>query len=110
MVTLTSEILSYEDCFETKLQTKFDKYDNHFKQPEEELMDLIEKQHQESENIYEELVTLNSKTPCLSEATEVINEISINIPSQFLITNITTSFDNNFDHLSMNNSSEAANF
>ena len=41
MVTLTSEILSYEDYFETKLQAKFDKFDQNFKQPEEELMDFI---------------------------------------------------------------------
>ena len=27
MVTLTSETLSYEDCFEPKIQAKFDKYD-----------------------------------------------------------------------------------
>ena len=36
-------------------------------------MDFIEQKHQESEHIEEELVTLNSKTPCISEATEVIN-------------------------------------
>ena len=27
MVTLTSEISSFEDCFDNKLQAKFDKYD-----------------------------------------------------------------------------------
>ena len=46
MVTINSETLSYEDCFETKLQAKFDKYDQNFKQPEEEMMYFIEKQHQ----------------------------------------------------------------
>ena len=42
MVTISSETLSYEDCFETKLQAKFDKSDQTFEQPEEELMDFIE--------------------------------------------------------------------
>ena len=73
-------------------------------------MYFIEKYHQESEQIEEELVTLNSKTLCLSEDTEVINEMSVNIPSQFLITKITTSFDKNFHQLSMNNSFEAEKF
>ena len=45
-VTITFESLSSEDCFETKLQAKFDKYDQNFKQPEEEMMYFIEKQHQ----------------------------------------------------------------
>ena len=36
-------------------------------------MDFMELNHQESEQIEEELVTLKSKTPCLSEATEIIN-------------------------------------
>ena len=45
---------------------------------------------------------INSKTPCLSESTKVINEISVNLPSQFLISKITTSFDEKFDPLSMN--------
>ena len=75
MVTITSETLSYEDCFDTKLQARFDKSDQKFKQPEEGFMDFIEQQHQEPEQIEEELVTLNSKTPCLSESTEVISEI-----------------------------------
>ena len=48
MVTINSETLSYEDCFETKLQAKFDKCDQNFKQPEEEMMYFIEQQHQES--------------------------------------------------------------
>ena len=34
MVTLTSETLSYEYCFGTKLQDKFNKYYQIFKQPE----------------------------------------------------------------------------
>ena len=45
--TLTSETSSSEDYFETKLQTKFDKYDYFFEQPEEELMYFIKQQHQE---------------------------------------------------------------
>ena len=102
MVTITSEALSSEELFETKLEAKFDKYDKSFEQPEEELIDFIEQQHRESEQIEEELVTINSKIPCLSEATEVINEISVNLPSQFLITKITTSFDKNFDQIIMN--------
>ena len=51
MVNITSEILSIEDCFETKLHTKFDTYYQLFEQPEEELMNFIEQQHQESEQI-----------------------------------------------------------
>ena len=35
MVTLTSETLSYEDCFETKIQAKFDKSGRNFEHPEE---------------------------------------------------------------------------
>ena len=35
MFTLTSETLSTEDWFETKLQAKFDKPDQIFEQPEE---------------------------------------------------------------------------
>ena len=58
--------------------------------------------NQELKHIQEELVTLNSKTLCLSEATEVINGILFNLQSQFIISNITTSFDKNFDQLSMN--------
>ena len=74
MSTPTSEILSYEKWFETKIQAKFDKSDQNFKRPEEELMDFIEQQHQQSEQIEEELFNINSKTPCLSEATEAIND------------------------------------
>ena len=70
-------------------------------------MDFTEQEHQSSEQIEEELVTLSSETPWLSEVTEVINEISVKLPSKLLITKITTSFDNNFDLLSMNNISEA---
>ena len=73
-------------------------------------MNIIEQQHQESYHIEEELVTLNSKTPYLSEDTEAIDEISVKLPSQFLITKITTSFDKNFDQLSMNSSFEAVKF
>ena len=61
-------------------------------------------------SIKEELVTINSETPCLSEATEVINEISVKIPLQLLISKIPASFDENFDHLIMNNIIEAENF
>ena len=46
MVTPTSETLSSEDCFETKLQAKFDRSYQIFEQAEEELMDFIEQQHQ----------------------------------------------------------------
>ena len=59
MVTLTSETLFSEDCFENKLQGNFDKYDKKIEQPEEELVDFIEKQRQESEHIEEKLVNLN---------------------------------------------------
>ena len=38
-------------------------------------MDFIEQNQHESEKIEEEVVTLNSRTPCLPEATEVISEI-----------------------------------
>ena len=41
MVTITSDTLSSEYCFETKLKAKFDKSDKIFEQPEEELMDFI---------------------------------------------------------------------
>ena len=62
MVTLTYETLSSEDCFETKLQANFNKSDQIFEQPEEEFMDFMELNHQESEQIEEELVTINPKT------------------------------------------------
>ena len=73
-----------------KLQEIFDKSDQIFKETEEELIYFIEKQYQESKQIEEELVTLNSNALCLSEATEVINEISVKILSQFLISKIAT--------------------
>ena len=41
VLSLTSEYLSSEDCFGTKLQAKFDKYDQIIEQPEEKLMDFI---------------------------------------------------------------------
>ena len=43
-------------------------------------MYVIEQQHQESKDIEEELFTLNSKTPWLSEATKVLNKISVKLP------------------------------
>ena len=46
MITLTSETLYSKDYLETKLQAKFDKYDQIFEQPEEELMYFIEQQHE----------------------------------------------------------------
>ena len=71
---------------------------------------VLQKKHQESEQIKEELVTISSKKPCLSEATEVINKIPVKLPSQLLINKIPTSFDKNFDPLSMNNRFEDAKF
>ena len=41
MATLISGTLSSEDCFETKLQAKFDKSDQIFEQIEEKLMDFV---------------------------------------------------------------------
>ena len=38
IITFTYETLSSEDWFEIKLQSKFDKSDKKFEQPEEELM------------------------------------------------------------------------
>ena len=46
MITLTSETSSSEHRFETKLQAKFNRSNQIFKQ-EEELMDLNVKQNQE---------------------------------------------------------------
>ena len=51
MVTFTSETFSSEDCFETKLQAKFDKSDQIFEQPEEELVDFMEQQNPDSEQL-----------------------------------------------------------
>ena len=45
VLTLTSETSSPEDCFETKLQDKFDTSDQNFEPPEEELMDFMEQKH-----------------------------------------------------------------
>ena len=56
------------------------------------------------------MVTIKSETPCLSEATEVINEISVNLLSQHLIHGITTSFDDDFDPLIMNSRTEVEKF
>ena len=41
VLILTSKISSSEDCFDTKLQAKFDKFDQIFKQPEGKMMDFI---------------------------------------------------------------------
>ena len=71
------------------------------------MMDFIEQKQQEYTHIEEELVTINSKTPCLSESTGVINEISVNLLSQFLISKNTTSYEILFNQLSMINSVEA---
>ena len=51
MLTLNSETYSSEDTFETKLQAKYNKSDKIFEQSEEELMDFIEQNHQESKQI-----------------------------------------------------------
>ena len=51
MVTITPDTISSEDCFETKLQSKFGRSDQIFEQPEEKLMDSMEQQNQESEQI-----------------------------------------------------------
>ena len=48
MPTLNYEPSSSENCFETKIQAKFDKSDQIFEQPEEELIDFMEQQHWES--------------------------------------------------------------
>ena len=50
MINLTSKTSSSENFFETKLQPKFDESDQNFEQ-REELMDLMEQQHQESKQI-----------------------------------------------------------
>ena len=51
MLTPTSETSSSEDFFDTKIQSKFDKIDQIFKQPEEDFMDFMEWQYQESKHI-----------------------------------------------------------
>ena len=45
VLTLTSETSSSEYCFETKLQAKFDKSDQIFKQTEEALIYFMKQQH-----------------------------------------------------------------
>ena len=64
-------------------------------------MYFIEQEHQKCKQIEEELFTLNSKTPCLSEYTEVIIKISVKLPSKKFIHKITTSFDKILKQLSM---------
>ena len=59
------------------------------------------------------MVPINSETLCLSEATEVINEISVNLPLQLLaqenyIFKISSSFDENFEQISTNRIIEVA--
>ena len=115
VITLTYETSSSEYLFETKLQAKFDKSDQMFEQIEEELIDFIVKLHQESKCIEKYLVPIKSETLCPSEATGVLNEISLNFPSQFLvqerhISKTSVSFDENFKHISMNIRIEATNF
>ena len=51
MLTLNSETSYNEDCLETKIKSKFDQSGQKFEQPEEELMDFIEQQDQESKQI-----------------------------------------------------------
>ena len=46
VLTITSEHPPSEDCLETNIQSKFDKSDQNFEQPEEELMNFIEQQNQ----------------------------------------------------------------
>ena len=45
MFNITSETLYSEDCSGAKIQAKFDKTDQIFEQPEEELMDFIKQRH-----------------------------------------------------------------
>ena len=66
-------------------------------------------------HIEKELVPINSETLCLSEATEVINKISVKFPSQLLvqekhISKILASFNKNFEQLSINSRNEVSNF
>ena len=51
MLTLTSVTSSSEDCFDATIQAKFDKSDQIFIQIEEELMYIIEQQHQQLKQI-----------------------------------------------------------
>ena len=73
-------------------------------------MEVIEQQHQYSKEIKKELVTINLKTPGPSYDTEVINKIPVKLPSQFLISKITTYFEKNVDPLSMNSRIEVSKF
>ena len=56
------------------------------------------------------MVPLNSETLCPSEATVFINEKSVRIPSQFLISKIPASFDENFEQLNTNSRIEVTKF
>ena len=56
------------------------------------------------------MVPLNSETLWISEANDVINEISVKLPSLFLISKVSSFLDKNFVQLSMNNIIEAENF
>ena len=85
MVTLTSETSSSETHFETKTQAIFDKPDQSFEQQQQASMEFQEKQHQESKNMYKEMVALNSETLCLSEADEVQHETPDTFSSQFIV-------------------------
>ena len=73
------------------------------------------KQHQELKQIEKELVHINIETMVLSEATEVLNEASVNILSQSIVqekhpSKIPASFDNKFEHISVNSRIEATKF
>ena len=110
LITITSKDPHSEYHFERKFNPIFLHLIELLNKPEEELMDFIEQQHQESKNIEEELVTIKSKIPYLSEATKVTNEISVKLPPQLLIYKITTSFEKNFDPLIMNRKIEVTKF
>ena len=56
MLTLNYEPSSSEDCFETKLQAKFDKSDQIFEQPEEELVELKVKQQMDENKLSSESI------------------------------------------------------
>ena len=78
-------------------------------------MDFKLKQHQEPKNIKKELVPLNTETLCLTEATEVLNETSVNISSKFILmekylSKTPASFDKKFENISMNSIIEAKKF
>ena len=78
-------------------------------------MDFKLKQHQEPKNIKKELVPLNTETLCLTEATDVLNETSVNISSKFIVmekylSKTPVSFDKKFENISMNSIIEAKKF